>query len=82
MKTGDKVVVMYAIIPEEQYGKLSMPPGSFAKAFQIGPIEQLVQQQECKHWGMIMAVSLQRLARKLCPEIAESKLIHLNSGPQ
>lgn len=73
---------MYAVIPKEQYHKLSMPNGSFAKAFTIGKIEQLVQMKECKHWGMIMALSLQTLAKKLCPEIADSPIIHLDGGPQ
>lgn len=77
IKAGDDVVVMYAVIPKEQYGKLNMPDGSFAKAFHIGKVEQLVQFQECKHWGMMMTVSLQRLARKLCPEIAESPIIRI-----
>lgn len=82
MKTGDDCIVMYAVIPKDQYGKVLLPDGSFAKAFQIGKVEQLVQMQECKHWGMLMSVSLQRLAKKLCPEVADSPIIRLGDAQQ
>jgi hypothetical protein len=80
MKAGEHAVIMWAVIPKDKYHKVHLPDGCFAKAFHIGEIQQLVQKQECMHWASIMAVALQKLAVKLCPEIAESPIIRIDKG--
>lgn len=79
MKTGDEVVLLYAVIPKEKYDKLSIPDGSFAKAIIAGKVESFVQMSECRNWGMLVATSLQILARKICPDVANSPIIQLDS---
>lgn len=70
MKTGDAVIVMYAVIPAEKWDDVKLPEGCFAKAFNVGNIEDLVQVHPCKGWGAMMAASINRLAKKICPDRA------------
>lgn len=77
LKAKDDVIIVYAVMTKEQWGKVSLPHGSFAKAIEVGAFEQLVQMQECKNWGIVVAMSLHKLAHKLLPEIVNSPIIQL-----
>jgi hypothetical protein len=71
IKTGDEVVMLTAIIKIEDYDKVKIPHGSFAKAWEIGRIEELLDQETCKGWGGMVGIMLARLAVKLCPDAAK-----------
>lgn len=52
IKTGDEVIFIYAIVKADDYGKVSFPANiSFAKAMEIGPVEELTDMENCKGWG-------------------------------
>lgn len=70
IKTGDEVIFIYAIVKADDYGKVSFPANaSFAKAMEIGPVEELTDMENCKGWGAMTGIALAKLGRKLCPEI-------------
>ena len=71
MKTGDSVVFIYAAVLEEDYNKVVIPPGSFAKAIKVGNIEDLLDQEACKGWGAMAGIALCRLANHVCPELGK-----------
>jgi hypothetical protein len=75
MKSGDKVTIVYAVIPADRWDDVKLPQGSFAKAYNVDDISQLTSIPECKRWGAIIGASLCKLANKLCP-IAGSLQIH------
>lgn len=67
MKTGDHVIVVYAILPADKWDGVKFPKGTYAKAFNAGPIESFGQVQTCREWGALMAASFNKLAKKICP---------------
>ncbi len=71
MNPGDKVIVMYCVLPADKWDGVKLPQGSFAKAFDVGTIDDLTEVQACKGWGAMMAASINRLAKKLCPDRAQ-----------
>lgn len=73
IKTGEEVVLVFSIIKREDYGKLKIPDGSFSKAIELGPIEELCDMESCRGWGAWVGISLGKLGRKLCPEIFKIK---------
>jgi plasmid rolling circle replication initiator protein Rep len=70
MKTGDEVILAFAVIKKDDWHKVSFPNGAFAKAWEVGTIEEMLDQQKCKGWGAMVAISICRLANKLCPVAA------------
>lgn len=79
MKAGDEIVVLYAVVPKEKYNRVQIPDGSFAKAFQVGPIEEFISKKVCIATGNMLSVALNRLARKHCPELVPT-LIEMPEG--
>lgn len=77
IRAEEEVVLMYVIVPKEKYGKVSLPHGCFAKAIEVGKMQGLLDRKECFTWGGFIAEGINRLARKLMPELAESKIIKL-----
>ena len=77
IKADEEVIFMYVILPKDKYGKVSLPHGSYAKAIEVGRLKDLLDRKECFTWAGFMAESINRLARKLLPELAESKIIKL-----
>jgi hypothetical protein len=75
LKTGDEVILLYVVLPREDWEKVKLPQGCHAKAFETGPIERMVDVQTCKGWGAMMAASINRLAKKISPEIANSLIV-------
>lgn len=73
--TGDEVILVYAVLKRQDWEKVKFPQGCYAKAFETGPIERMVDTQTCKGWGAMMAASINRLAKKLCPDVANSPII-------
>lgn len=70
IQTGDEVVLVTVVIKKDDYSKLNLPHGAFAKAWEIGPIETLLDQENIKGWGGMIGIMLGRLAVKLCPDAA------------
>jgi hypothetical protein len=69
IKQDEEVVLVYAIVRREDYNKVLIPPGSFAKAMEIGPASDLCDMANCKGWGGIVGIALSRVAKKNFPEI-------------
>ena len=69
LKTGTETILIYAIVPAEDYSKVSFPKGSFAKALEIGPVEELCDLENCKGWGAMVGIALAKAGRRICPEI-------------
>lgn len=67
MESGEETVLLYAVMRKSEWNKVKLPEGCYAKAFEAGPIESLCDVQTCKGWGALMAASVNRLAKKLCP---------------
>lgn len=76
IKTGDEIVFMCAIIKRDQWEGVKLPPGCFAKAYEVGKIEELTDVRVSRGWGAMAGTLINRLAKKLCPEAA------LFLGPQ
>jgi hypothetical protein len=79
IKTGEEVVLVFSIIKREDYDKLKIPNGSYSKAIELGPVEELTNMENCKGWGAWVGISLGKLGRKLCPEIFK---INNPNGPK
>lgn len=77
IKADEEVVFMYAVVPKELYGKVNLPHGCYAKAIEIGPFKGLLDRKECFVWGGFAAEGINRVARKLMPELAEAQKSNL-----
>lgn len=78
IKPDEEVVLVYAVVPKSQYGKVSFPNGCYAKAIDVGPLKGFLDRKECFTWGGFVAEGINRVARTLCPELANSKIIRLD----
>lgn len=77
IKPGEEVIFAFAIIKRDDWEKTKFPQGSYAKAYEVGPIETLIDPDTCKGWAGMAGISIGRLAVKLCPEQAKmEKLIN------
>lgn len=77
IEANDDVVVLFAVIPKDDLKKCDLPKTGFYKAWEVGELKTLVDVRTCKGWGAMIAAALNRLSRKLCPEISESPIIKL-----
>lgn len=80
MKPDTDVVIFYGMVPKEKWSSVTMPDGTFSKAFVMGRADQICDMKECKHWGMAFSTSLHILAKKLFPEIMNSPIIRIGKG--
>lgn len=77
MKTGDEVVIVYAAVPVDMWGDVKFPEGSYVKAFSGGKVEEYIEFRKCGHIGQMIAYALHALAKRVCPEVEESKILRL-----
>jgi len=62
-------VFVYAVIPKHDWHKVTFPEGSMAAAYDIGPLKELANLENCKGWGSMAGIALGKLGLKLFPEI-------------
>lgn len=72
IEPGTEVVLAYVIVPRDKWEDCKFPSGCYAKAYEVGQIETLIDQSQAKGWGAMIAVAICRLAVFLCPDQAEA----------
>jgi hypothetical protein len=80
MKKGDEIVIVYGAVRRKEFEDVKFPSGSFVKAYAAGNVEDYISTKKCGSMGQMLAYALHALAKKVCPDAEDSRIIRPGSG--